>query len=75
MRTMKRELRENGVYRLDERQFIAVAGDDGYILYTPDEWENTSTADYEVDDQGMITFQGTRVGITADVLEDTGETR
>lgn len=72
---MARELRENGVYQLGARQFIAVAGDDGYILYTPEEWDNGSTADYEADDQGMITFQGVRTGDTTYALEDTGETR
>lgn len=68
------ELRENGIYRMDDRVLIAVTGDEGYILYTPAEWATFSTADFTTDADGRILFQGMPTGWLLAGLEDTGKT-
>lgn len=72
-------LRERGVYRIpgfDGLYVVACAGDDGgYVLDTPDEWLAGDTADWEIDVDGVLTFQGDRArggGILVGELEDTG---
>lgn len=50
----------------------------GAVLYTDAEWESNSTADYEVQDDGRVTFQGDNTGWTTDdlkFLEQEGEGR
>lgn len=73
-------LRENGVYtfRTDVETITVVAtpGDpDGYVLYTIDEWLNDSLADWTIDGQGYLAFQGDRwdaAGLRIEDLEETG---
>jgi hypothetical protein len=68
-----RELRERGIYRLDGQEFIACAGDEGgYVLYTRTEWDSESTADYEVSEDGVVTFQGGATRWDVEDLIDTG---
>jgi len=50
---------------------LAVGQSGGYILYSQDEWVNCTTADYQADDDGRVTFQGqpTKYRLTAGQLD------
>lgn len=73
-------LRENGVYtfRTDVETITVVAtpGDPGgYVLYTIDEWLNDSLADWTINRQGYLEFQGDQwdaAGLRIEDLEETG---
>lgn len=65
-------LTERGIYLLpDGEEVIACFIDDGYVLYTHGEWRDASTADYEIDADGRITFQGEPTGWLEADLTDT----
>ena len=65
-----RALNDQAWYTLpDGTAVIACAsGLGGYVLYTESEWESETTADYEVQPDGRITFQGNATGWTVNDL-------
>lgn len=77
------ELRERGIYKLpalytEDVELIACAGDEGgYVLYDRAEWDGESTAGLEADEDGNLTWWGSRRDArnltTADLI-DTGRT-
>ncbi len=80
MATTTTELRERGIYTIPGYgiELIACEGDEGgWVLYDRTEWDSESQAGLEVDEDGNLTWWGSRSDIgnrTIADLVDTGHT-
>lgn len=82
MATTTTELRERGIYTIpgygDGIELIACEGDEGgWVLYDRKEWDAEAQAGIEVDEDGNLTWWGSRSDIgnrTVADLVDTGRT-
>lgn len=70
-----RELRDLGIYRLpDGREFVACmsADSNGYLLFTPQAWEDDGNSEYSISAEGRMLSRGFPTRWTVADLRDTG---